>query len=335
MSKNIKLAIVGVTGAVGREAVAILERRNFPLGELTLFAGPERGRRMKFCNDKLPVMPFSREALRGVDVAIFSVGSGFSREHAVTVRDNGCVVIDNSSAFRMDPLVPLIVPPINASDLGRHRGLIANPNCTTAIALMALAPLHRIYQLVSITGATYQAASGAGAEAMDELRRQSWVVLQNKRPKAKVLPQPIAFNLFPQVGSFLGNGYTDEEMKMVHESRKILNHPTLLASITCVRVPVMRAHSLDVTAEFAQPLKPQLARDVLKKAPGIDVVDDLVAGKYPMPYTASGKLNCEVGRIREDLVNPNAIKMFICGDQLLRGAALNALEIAELVAKTM
>jgi aspartate-semialdehyde dehydrogenase len=268
-----------------------------------------------------------------VDLALFSAGAGTSREYARTAVSAGAIVIDNSSAFRMEADVPLVVPEINPADIHLHKGIIANPNCTTIISLMALYPLHRAFGVKRVIASSYQAVSGAGAKAIHELATQTKSFYSGEVAVPLVFPHTIAFNVLPQVDVFLENGYTKEEIKFVNESRKIMHHPTLRASITCVRVPVFRAHSIAVHAEFERPVTIEQTRDVLAKFPGLDLVDDPGTKTYPMPLQAAGKENCQVGRIRADLALDNGLAFWVCGDQILKGAALNALQIAERLSK--
>jgi aspartate-semialdehyde dehydrogenase len=330
MSSEFEVAIVGATGAVGAELIQLLEQREFPLRRLKLLASPKSaGKVLKFKGEEIPVEVLSQDSFRSIDIALFSAGAGRSKEYAPHAVNAGAVVIDNSSAFRMEPDVPLVVPEINPTDIQKHRGIIANPNCTTIIALMALYPLHKVFRVKRVIASSYQAVSGAGAKAIDELLHQTKSFLAGEAATPEVFPQTIAFNVLPQVDVFLDNGYTKEEVKFVNESRKIMHHPTLRASITCVRVPVFRAHSIAIHAEFEQPISVERARDVLAKFPGLELVDDPTTRRYPTPLLVAGKNNCQVGRIRADSALDNGIAFWVCGDQLLKGAALNALQIAE------
>lgn len=334
MSSEFEVAIVGATGAVGAELIQLLEQREFPLRRLKLLASPKSaGKVLKFKGEEIPVEVLSQNSFKSIDIALFSAGAARSREYAPHAVNAGAVVIDNSSAFRMEPDVPLVVPEINPGDIQKHRGIIANPNCTTIIALMALYPLHKVFRVKRVIASSYQAVSGAGAKAIDELLQQTKSFSAGKTAAPEVFPHTIAFNVLPQVDVFLDNGYTKEEVKFVNESRKIMHHPTLRASITCVRVPVFRAHSIAIHAEFEQPISVERARDVLAKFPGLELVDDPSTRKYPMPLLVAGKNNCQVGRIRADSALDNGIAFWVCGDQLLKGAALNALQIAETLAR--
>jgi len=288
---------------------------------------------LKFKGEEIPVEALSEDSFRGVNTALFSAGGSTSQAYAKHAVRAGAVVIDNSSAFRMEADVPLVVPEINPADIQTHRGIIANPNCTTIIALMALYPLHQTFSVKRVIASSYQAVSGAGAKAIRELSLQSESFFSGQPSSLEVFPHPIAFNVLPQVDVFLESGYTKEEVKFVNESRKIMHHPTLRASITCVRVPVFRAHSVAVHAEFQQPVSVDRARDVLAKFPGLELVDDPTSMMYPMPILAAGKNNCQVGRVRVDSALENGLAFWVCGDQLLKGAALNAVQIAELLAR--
>jgi aspartate-semialdehyde dehydrogenase len=287
------------------------------------------GKKLKFKGQDIVVTELTKDCFAGIDIALFSAGGGISKEFAPLAVKAGCVVVDNSSAFRQDDNVPLVVPEINASDIKSHKGIIANPNCTTAITLMALFPLHKAFGVKRIFASSYQAVSGTGAKALEELERQVDQIV-NKQPVTKeVYPHQIAFNVLPHVDSFLPTGYTKEEMKMENEGRKIMHHPAFRASVTCVRVPVYRSHSIAVSAEFVKPVSVEAAREVLKHAPGLDVVDEPENKKYPMPLNTSEQYNCQVGRLRIDCALDNGLAFWVSGDQLLKGAALNAVQIAE------
>jgi len=310
--------------------LATLEKRKFPVGELTLLASARSaGKSLTFRGRCVPVKELTALSFKGVDIALFSAGGGISKEFAPLAVQAGCVVVDNSSAFRMDDAVPLVVPEINAADIRQHKGIIANPNCTTAVTLMALYPLHHAFGVKRIFASSYQAVSGTGARAIEELKRQVAQVVAGEPVTKEVYPHQIAFNVLPHVDVFLPNGYTKEEVKMENEGRKIMHHPTLRASVTCVRVPVYRAHSIAVSAEFEKPVTVAVARAVLAQAPGLDVVDDPEKKEYPLPLYASGKYNCQVGRLRKDCAFDNGLSFWVVGDQLLKGAALNAVQIAE------
>jgi aspartate-semialdehyde dehydrogenase len=330
MNRKPHVGVVGATGAVGAEMIKTLEKRNFPAGKLTLLASARSvGKKLKFRGEELTVEELTKSSFAGMDIALFSAGGSISKEFAPIAAKAGCVVIDNSSAFRMDENVPLVIPEINASDVKSHKGIIANPNCTTAITLMALYPLHKAFTVKRIFASSYQAVSGTGAKAIEELKRQVEQLVKGQPATREVYPHQIAFNVLPHVDSFLPTGYTKEEMKMENEGRKIMHHPAFRASVTCVRVPVYRAHSVAVSAEFEKPATVEAAREVLKKAPGLDLVDDPAKNEYPLPLHVAEKYNCAVGRIRKDCALDNGLAFWVSGDQLLKGAALNAVQIAE------
>jgi aspartate-semialdehyde dehydrogenase len=330
MNRNPHVAIVGATGAVGVEMIKTLEKRNFPVGQLTLLASARSaGKKLKFRGQEIAIRELTHGSFAGIDIALFSAGGGISKEFAPIAAKAGCVVVDNSSAFRMDDSVPLVVPEINPGDVKLHRGIIANPNCTTAITLMALYPLHRAFGVRRVFASSYQAVSGTGAKGIEELERQVGQVVAGKPVTKEVYPHQIAFNVLPHVDSFLPSGYTKEEMKMQNEGRKIMHHGNFRASVTCVRVPVYRAHSVAVSAEFEQPVTVDAARAVLARAPGLDVVDEPEKKEYPLPLYVAEKYNCQVGRIRLDCALDNGLCFWVAGDQLLKGAALNAVQIAE------
>ncbi len=332
MSKNFHVAIVGATGAVGIEMMKTLEKRGFPVAKLTLLASARSaGKTLRFNEEEITVQELTANSFEGVDVALFSAGGAISKEFAPLAVKAGAVVVDNSSAFRMDADVPLVVPEINGADIKKHRGIIANPNCTTAITLMALWPLHKEFRVKRIFAASYQAVSGTGAQAIEELRNQVSALIAGQPVVKKVYPHQIAFNVLPHVDSFLETGYTKEEMKMQNEGRRIMHHPTFKASVTCVRVPVYRAHSVSVHAEFEKPVSMNEAREVLGSAAGLDVVDDPAKCEYPLPINVAGQDNCQVGRLRYDCALENGLAFWVAGDQLLKGAALNAVQIAELL----
>src|SRR5689334_3097505 len=335
MNQNPHVAVVGATGAVGIEMIKTLEKRNFPVGKLTLLASARSvGKKLKFRGEEITVTELKKDSFTGIDIALFSAGGSISKEFAPLAAGAGCVVIDNSSAFRMDDSVPLVIPEINASDVKLHKGIIANPNCTTAVTLMALYPLHRAFNVRRIFASSYQAVSGTGAKAIEELERQVEQIVSGKPVTKEVYPHQIAFNVLPHVDSFLPSGYTKEEMKMENEGRKIMHHPAFRASVTCVRVPVYRAHSVAVSAEFEKPVTVDAAREVLLGAPGLDVVDNPEKKEYPLPLYVAEKYNCQVGRIRKDCALDNGLCFWVAGDQLLKGAALNAVQIAEELLKT-
>ncbi|MDQ0136317.1 aspartate-semialdehyde dehydrogenase [Neorhizobium galegae] len=327
------VAIVGATGAVGVELLNCLSARNFPLGGLKLLASARSaGKTVEFNGTELVIEELTEESFKGVDIALFSAGSGISKRFAPIAVKAGAVVIDNSSAFRMEAAVPLIVPEVNGEALGQHRGIIANPNCVAAIATVALAPLHRAHPIRRLNISTYQAASGAGAAAMEELRLSTAAYLAGEALEPKVLPHPYAFNLFSHNAEMdPESGYNGEELKVVAETRRILDVPALPIGITCIRVPVLRAHAMAISIEFDQPVSPEEARSLLSAAPGLRLVDDRARNHFPMPSEASGEDDVLVGRIRTDLGDPSGrtLAIFVAGDQLLKGAALNAVQIAE------
>ena len=331
-SKTYHVAIVGASGAVGQELLDVMTRRRFPVASLRLF-GSERsvGKTLLFQGKTLPIELLEESVFAGIDIALFSAGASVARRFAPLAVQAGAVVIDNSSCFRQDADVPLVIPEINGADVSSNRGIIANPNCTTAVTLMALAPLHQAFGVKRVFASSYQAVSGTGAQAITELREQVGALAEGKAVTPKVYPHQIAFNILPQVDVFLENGYTKEEMKMQEEGRRILHLPQFRASVTCVRVPVYRAHSVAVSAEFERPVTLEAAREALIKAPGLQVVDDPSRKQYPMPLFCSGHDDCQVGRLRLDCALENGLAFWVVGDQLLKGAALNAVQIAELL----
>ena len=330
MNSTLCVAVVGSTGAVGVEMLRTLERRRFPVGEIRLLASARSvGKTLAFSGRNVSVRELTEEAFQGIDVAIFSAGSGISKRFVPVAVRAGAVAVDNSSAFRLESDVPLVIPEINGEDVRNHRGILANPNCTTAIVLMALHPLHRAFGVVRVFASSYQAVSGSGAKAMEELRNQIRQIEGGEPVAKEIYPHQIAFNVLPQVDVFLDSGYTKEEMKLEREGRRILHHDDFRASVTCVRVPVYRAHSIAVSAEFEKPVNVNEARQALEDAPGIEVVDAPETNDYPMPLDVSGKDNCAVGRLRKDCALENGLCFWVSGDQLLKGAALNAVQIAE------
>ncbi len=325
-----KVAILGVTGLVGGEMLAVLEKRDFPVTELVPLASEKSaGRKILFNGREWEVQAVREGAFDGVQVALFSAGSDTSRKWAPLAASRGAVVIDNSSAWRMEPDVPLVVPEVNAGDLRRHRGIIANPNCATIQALVALYPLHREAALESFSAVTFQSVSGTGSAALEELREGTCAVLSGAPFEPRVYPRRIAFNAIPQIGTFDEEGISEEEWKMVNESRKILHLPGLSVSCTTVRVPVFRGHSEAIVASFRDPLSPERARQVLSKAPGIIVEDDPVKGIYPTALDAAETDAVHVGRVRRDTGRPGALAFWVVADNLRKGAALNAVQIAE------
>jgi len=329
------VAIVGATGAVGVELVRCLEQRRFPLAELRLLASARSvGKTLEFRGQALPVHELGEESFRGVNLALFSAGSALSKRFAPIAVRAGATVIDNSSAFRMDPQVPLVIPEINARALQDHRGIIANPNCGAIISITPLWPIHQRNRIRRLLVATYQAASGAGAAAMAELIESTRAYLEGRRYAPKVLPHPYAFNLFSHNSRIdPASGYNEEEIKIIEETRKIFADPEIGVSATCVRVPVLRAHSVAVTFECERPISPAEVREILGNAPGVKLVEDAERNYFPMPQDASGQDAILVGRIRQDRSEPSGrgVCLFAAGDQLLKGAALNAVQIAELL----
>ncbi|MCF7729730.1 MAG: aspartate-semialdehyde dehydrogenase [Chthoniobacterales bacterium] len=332
LEKNI--AVVGATGAVGEELLRVLERRNFPVNRLRLLASSRsKGKSLHFRGELIPIEVLEKESFQGIDIALFSAGGSISEQFVPDAIGAGAIVVDNSSAFRMDPSVPLVIPEINGADIKKHHALIANPNCSTLIALMALFPLHQQFGLTRVIASTYQAVSGIGTRGIEELQNQVEALANKRTVKPEVFLHQIAFNLLPHIDSFLENGYTREEMKFQNESQRIMHLPNLKASVTCVRVPVYRAHSISIHAEFERSVSLEKAQDALIAAPGIDLVDDPSKGVYPMPLEVQGHDQCHVGRLRLDYTSPNGLSLWVCGDQLLKGAALNAVQIAEIILK--
>ncbi len=332
--KSYNVAVAGVTGAVGQEMLKILEERNFPVKQLKPLASQRSvGKIVTFRGEKIPVEILSTESFQGMDFALFSAGASISKEFALLAGQEGCIVIDNSSAFRQDPDVPLIVPEVNPDAISdfRKKNIIANPNCTTIVTIVPLKPLHDYGRIKRVVVSSYQAASGAGAKAMRELEDQVKEYAFGREMVAGVFPYQIAFNLIPQVDVFLGNFYSKEEMKMVWETRKIMGVPDLQLTATCVRVPVLRAHSVSVNIETEKKITRDKAIELLSAFPGVTVQDDPANRVYPMPWLVSGKDNCYVGRIREDISCPNGLTFWSVGDQIRKGAALNAIQIAELL----
>ena len=327
------VAIIGATGAVGNELLGVLERRRFPLAVLRAYASPRSaGSVLPFCGRDLTVEALSADSFDGVDLALFSAGSKTAREYAPIAVRNGAVAIDNSSAFRMDPVVPLVVPEINPEEIEGHNGIIANPNCAAIIALLPLWPIHRRNPIRRVVIVTYQAASGAGAAAMTELREATLAFLEDRPYPPRVLPHPYAFNLFSHDTPIdPAIGYNDEETKVISETRKIFGAPDLRIGVTCIRVPVLRAHAMALTVECEQPITPEEACGFLSDMPGVRLIDDRERNHFPMPSDATGQDAVLVGRIRRDLSDPSgrSLAVFAAGDQLLKGAALNAVQIAE------
>ena len=332
MSKEVSVAILGATGAVGQELLELLAERKFPLKELKLLASPRSaGSKIIFNSQEITVEAVSEQSFKGVDIVLASAGGSTSKAWAKKAVEAGAVVIDNSSAFRMDDDVPLVVPEINPEAAAKHQGIIANPNCTTILMGVAIYPLHQVQPIKRVVVSTYQSASGAGARAMEEAKIQARDILDGKQPQAEVLPYPIAFNLFPHNSPLNEQGYCEEEMKMVNETRKIFDAPELKITATCVRVPILRAHSEAINLEFAQPFDVAKAKEIIAAAPGVKVVEDWQSNYFPMPIDATGQDPVLVGRIRQDISQDCGLELWLCGDQIRKGAALNAIQIAELL----
>ncbi|MBO5644555.1 MAG: aspartate-semialdehyde dehydrogenase [Lentisphaeria bacterium] len=334
MSKSYTVAVAGATGAVGIEMIKTLEKRNFPVGNLKLLASARSaGKTLKFKGEDIVIEEMTSNSFKGVDIALFSAGGDISKQFRADVVKSGAVMIDNSSAFRMEDDVPLVIPEVNPEDIKKHNGVIANPNCSTIIMLVAVAPLHRAKKLRRLVAATYQATSGAGAKGMEELQIQTRQLLNGEPIEPKAFAHRIGFNLIPHIDSFLDNGYTKEELKMLNETRKMLHDDSIQISCTCVRVPVLRAHSESLNLEFAEEITPEEARAILAAAPGVTVVDDPANKVYPMPVDATEQYNILAGRIRQDISRNDrrGLDIFVSGDQVLKGAALNAVQIAELL----
>ncbi|KWT85010.1 aspartate-semialdehyde dehydrogenase [Candidatus Magnetominusculus xianensis] len=323
-------AVVGATGAVGGEMISILQERNFPIDKLRLFASERsEGKKLEFRDDEIKVEVLREDVFKGIDIALFSAGAQRSKDFAPFAAKDGCVVIDNSSAWRMDPAIPLVVPEVNPGDLKKHTGIIANPNCSTIQMVVALKPIHDRAKIKRIVVSTYQAVSGTGAKAMDELLEQTKSLLSFQEVKCNVYPHQIAFNCLPQIDVFLDNGYTKEEMKMLNETRKIMGDNSIQVTATTVRVPVFRGHSECVNIEIEKKLTANEVRAILSEAPGVIVFDAPEKGIYPLPLDCAGKDAVYVGRIREDESIPSGLNMWIVSDNLRKGAALNAVQIAE------
>jgi len=329
-----RLAIAGVTGAVGQEFLSIIEERNFAFKSLKVLASSRSaGKTVSFKGKTYTVEEMTKDSFKDVDIALFSAGASRSREFAPAAVKAGAVVVDNSSAYRMDAEVPLVIPEINPEMIKKHKGIIANPNCSTIIGIVPIWPLHKINPVKRMVVSTYQAASGAGMSAMQELENQSREILEGKAPTKNVFPHQIAFNCFSHNSALGPNGYNEEETKLVKETRKIFNCQTIAVTATCVRIPVMRAHCESINLEFTNAITPDEVRNILKTAPGVTVLDDREHNRFPMPIDASGKDDVFVGRIRQDesLPGNRGINLWVSGDQLRKGAALNAIQIAELL----
>lgn len=328
------VAVVGATGAVGNEMIAVLEERNFPVEKLRLFASERsEGKTLQFEGSEIPVEALNEDSFKGIDIALFSAGAERSKIWAPIAAKSGCVVVDNSSQWRMDPEVPLVVPEVNAHDLKWHKGIIANPNCSTIQMVVALKPIHDAAKIKRVVVTTFQAVSGTGKKAMDELLQQTTDLLNFKEIKCNVYPHQIAFNVLPHIDKFLENGYTKEEMKMVNETKKIMGDSSIRVTATTVRVPVFRGHSESVNIETEKKITSNEVRSIFSKAPGIVVFDVPEKNVYPLPIEVAGKDPVYVGRIREDESIDNGINMWVVSDNLRKGAALNAVQIAEELVK--
>ncbi|MDO5112044.1 MAG: aspartate-semialdehyde dehydrogenase [Clostridia bacterium] len=330
MKKNV--AVLGATGAVGQEMMKVLYERHFPIGELRPLASANSvGRELAFGPDKVKVQEATKDAFKGIDIVLGAAENDIAMAFAPAIKESGAVFVDNSSAFRLDPSVPLIIPEINAGDAKNHQGVIANPNCSTIVTLMALYNIHKLSPIQTLVASTYQAVSGAGANGPKELMAEVDALSKGEAFEPKVFQYQIAYNLIPQIGGFTDNGYTTEEMKMQNEGRKILHAPELLVSCTCVRVPVIRSHSISATFVTKDQLSIEQVQQAVRTAPGCRLVDDPASKRYPMPLETSDQDLVFVGRIRRDLTNPNGISLWCCGDQVRKGAATNAVQIAELL----
>jgi len=328
--KGYKVAIVGATGLVGLEFIKVLEQRNFPADSIQLLASERSvGKKLFVAHQEIEVKETTSESFKGIDIALFSAGAEISRYFSPIAAQSGAVVIDNSAAFRMVDTVPLVVPEINPEDIKWHKGIIANPNCSTIQMVVAIYPLHKVNPIKRLIAATYQSVSGTGSAAVDELTAQVKQVLDGQTTIPHVYPHQIAFNVLPEIDVFLDNGYTKEEWKMVEETRKIMHAYDIAVSATCVRVPVLIGHSEAVNIEFSQPMSPDEARRILAQAPGVKIMDDPVISLYPQPWSVAGTDEVFVGRIRRDASHPNGLAMWIVADNIRKGAALNAVQIAE------
>lgn len=332
--KEYRVAIVGATGLVGQEFIKVLEQRNFPMASVSLFASDRSaGKKMFVAHKEIEVKETAPESFQWIDIALFSAGAEISRHFSPIAAKAGAVVIDNSAAFRMEPTVPLVVPEINPEDIKWHKGIIANPNCSTIQMVVALNPLHKVNPIKRIIVDTYQSVSGTGSAAIEELTAQARQVLDGKATIPHVYPHQIAFNILPEIDVFLDNSYTKEEWKMVEETHKIMHAPEIAVSATCVRVPVFIGHSESVHVEFSHPISPEEARRILTQAPGVKVLDDPVISLYPQPWAAAGTDEVYVGRIRKDASHPRGLVMWVVADNVRKGAALNAVQIAEEMVK--
>jgi aspartate-semialdehyde dehydrogenase len=332
MANGQRVAVVGATGAVGQTTLRLLEERNFPVRDLRLFASARSiGKQLTFKGESISVEVVGSECFKGIDIAFFSAGGSQSKEFAPHAVKAGAIVIDKSSAFRMEPTVPLVVPEINGAAARKHQGIVACPNCTTIVTVMPLKPLHDAGKLRRVVATSFQAVSGAGVGGIEELRAQTMAWSKGEKRATKFFQHQIAFNVIPHIDKFGEGGYTGEEMKLVNEVRKILDLPELAISPTTVRVPVFTAHSISVNAETERHLTATQAREAFDRFPGLRVYDDPAQNKYPMPIMVEGQDDCFVGRIREDISTANGINFWVVGDQLRKGAALNGIQIAELL----
>jgi len=332
MHKQYNVAIVGATGAVGLEMQKTLEKRKFPVKSLRLLASSRSaGQEMTCLGKTWRIEELTPESFHGIDIALFSAGASISKQFASYAVQAGAVVVDNSSAFRMQQDVPLVVPEVNPEDVKLHHGIIANPNCTTIIMLVAIKPLYDLSPVRRIVVSTYQSASGAGAKGMDELLKQTKTVLTGQKPEPKFFPHPYAFNLFSHNTDIGANGYNSEEMKMLNETKKILHDDKIKVCSTCVRVPILRSHAEAILIEQERLVSVEEALTALQTAPGVRIVNDAASNHYPMPWESNDQYDVLVGRLRRDLSSENGLALFVCGDQLLKGAALNAVQIAELL----
>jgi aspartate-semialdehyde dehydrogenase len=332
--KGYKVAIVGATGLVGQEFIKVLEQRDFPMNSVELLASDRSAGKKLFVNHReMVVKETAPTSFKDVDIALFSAGAEISRYFSPLAAQAGAVVVDNSSAFRMEPKVPLVVPEVNPEDIQRHKGIIANPNCSTIQMVVALNPLHKVNPIKRIVAVTYQAVSGTGSAAVEELTEQSKQVLEGQTTVPHVYPHQIAFNILPEIDVFLDNDYTKEEWKMVEETRKIMHAPDIAISAVCVRVPVFIGHSEAIHVEFSQPMAPDEAKRILAQAPGVKVLDDPGISLYPQPWSAAGTDDVFVGRIHRDVSHPNGLVMWVVADNLRKGAALNTVQIAEEIIK--
>ncbi|MBA7473342.1 Aspartate-semialdehyde dehydrogenase [subsurface metagenome] len=332
--KGYRVAIVGATGLVGQEFIKVLVQRSFPIESIQFLASDRSaGRKLFFCHQEIEVKETAPELFKDIDIALFSAGAEVSRYFSPIAAQSGAVIVDNSAAFRMDPRVPLVVPEINPEDIRRHRGIIANPNCSTIQMVMALYPLHKVNPIKRIVVTTFQAVSGTGSAAVEELTLQARQILDGQATVPHVYPHQIAFNVLPEIDVFLDNAYTKEEWKTVEETRKIMHADNIAISATCVRVPVFIGHSEAINVEFSQPMSPDEARRILVQAPGVKLLDDPAISLYPQPWSVAGTDEVFVGRIRRDASHDNGIVMWVVADNIRKGAALNAVQIAEEIIK--